>query len=127
LDCADLDPRQANTISADDEAVVADGVRILADQLESARAGRPHASLDCPQFGNVPQASAGECLMSFAQLDLGHVLSVSRCENLPAGAARCVEMYVSGMSVRFVSASITEAPSRIVLEPEIVFADQRID
>jgi hypothetical protein len=127
LDCADLDPRQATTIRADGGEMLAANLRILGDQLEAARAGHPHASLVCPGPDDMPQVSASDCLSSFAQLDPRHIWTVSRCQVPPAGVAGCVDMGVDGMSLRFESASIIAAPSRIVIEPIIVVADERID
>jgi hypothetical protein len=127
LDCAGLNPRRITTIRAESDSMLAAGIRVLADQLDAARSGHPQATLVCPQPANMPQSSAGECLSSFAQLDARQIWTISRCQAPPAGVAGCVEMGVEGMSLRFESASITAAPTRIVIEPMIVIADRLID
>jgi hypothetical protein len=62
-----------------------------------------------------------------AQFDLRQISMVARCDPPPAPGAGCFWLYVGGLSVRFESDSITAPPSRVIIEPMIVVADERID
>ncbi|MBV9883445.1 MAG: hypothetical protein JO276_10595 [Sphingomonadaceae bacterium] len=125
--CADIDPRHSGTIDAPDEMMLVGDVQALTALIEAARAGQVRIALNCPVPRDDPPTSESACRQRVAELDVRQVSTVARCDPPPAAGAGCFELGVGGMSVRFESDSVTTAPSRVVIEPMIVIADELID
>jgi len=122
--CAEIDPRNADIIVADDEMQVTRALALIGDLIAAAGAGRTTAPLICSDGEGRPAAEA-ECLAMLARLHadkIGYVQLLERCGEPGAGLyCQRIETWEAGTDegyvIQFELRRGNPAPVRIIVDP----------
>lgn len=126
--CAAIDPREVSPVNAGSAFDVTGTVSLLADLIESARAGRATAPLDCRD--HLGQAlNEAMCLQNLARLQperTYQALFLADC--VPGDATRYCRQasvwdYSQGVDIKFEIVRGSDRPARITVTPVPDFSD----
>ncbi len=118
--CRAIDPREVSLVTAESPFDVAGAVRLLAELVDSARAGRAPAPLECRSFEGEAVRET-DCLRNIARLQPERTYHVELIPDCVAGDAtrHCRRALVgdspNALDVRFEVARGSERPTRITV------------
>ncbi len=122
--CRRIDPRERNLFSARDPQLGRQGLRLIYDLVEAARANRLRASLDCTHMmpASDPPLTAEGCVQTIARFDPDRLAGVEDCGAEPAYPPNCYLLSIQTVEVR-VRLGAGRAIEQVSLEQMIVTGD----